>query len=81
MILALQLPRSGRRAKPGVVGFDVLEEGESIVAPLLIVTRHTRARTLRGDLVDDEGKRRPVRVVWPQFKVGAYLDVTLGVQR
>jgi len=63
------------------VGFDVLEDGESIVAPLLLVTRYTRARTLRGDLVDDEGKRRPVRVTWPRFKTGAYLDVTLEVRR
>lgn len=81
MILALRLPRAGRLAKPGVLGFAVQSDGEGrqVRAPLLLVTRRTRARRLRGHLVDDDGARRPVAVTWPGLAVGAYLNVTLEV--
>ena len=80
MILALRLPRAGRRSKPGVVGFDVSDgEGCQLRVPLLVVTRRTRARTLRGHLVAPTGDRQPVRVNWPRLDVGAYTNVTLEV--
>lgn len=79
MILALRLPRAGRKAKPGVVGFDVSDGEGHLRVPLLVVTRRTRARTLRGHVVADSGDRRPVRVSWPRLDPGAYLDLTLEV--
>lgn len=79
MILALRLPRSGRKAKPGVLAFDAKEEGGRIRAPLLLVSRRTRARALKGHLVTEGGERRSVRVAWPRLDRGLYLDVDLEV--
>lgn len=69
-------PRSRR---PDILGFAVQRDGGSLRVPLLAVTRKTRAKTLKGALVDADGARTPITVSWPTLAVGAHVNTTLEV--
>ncbi len=82
LILAVTLRGSRlrpRSRKPDILGFAVTLEEGSLRVPLLVVTRATRARRLRGVLVDRDGSKTPVTFSWPALAVGAHPDTTLEV--
>lgn len=69
-----------RSRKPDILGFAATSTGEgNLRVPLLVVTRKTRARRLRGHLVNEAGERTPITIAWPALRVGAHPDTTLEV--
>jgi len=83
MILAVTLRGSRgrpRSKRPDILGFNATSEGEGrLRVPLLVVTRTTRAKTLKAALVDADGVHTPITVRWPTLAVGAHLNTTLEV--
>lgn len=83
MILTATLRGSKRRRrsrKPDILGLAVQRDEEGhLHAPLLIVTRATRARSLKCRLYHAEGDTESVTVTWPALAVGAHQLVTLEV--
>lgn len=82
VILAVTLRGSlvrRRSRKPDILGFAVSREEGNLRVPLLVVTRVTRAKRLRGHLVDREANRTPITITWPALAVGAHTNQTLEV--
>ncbi len=82
MILAVTLRGSRgrpRSKRPDILGFAASVEEGRLRAPLLIVTRATRAKKLSAALVDADGVHTPITVRWPALAVGAHKNQTLEV--
>lgn len=82
MILAVTLRGSRgrpRSKRPDILGFAATVEEGRLRVPLLVVTRTTRAKTLKAALVDADGVHTPITVRWPTLAVGTHKDQTLEV--
>ncbi len=68
-----------RSRKPDILGFAVERLEGNLRVPLLVVTRRTRARRVRGVLVERDGSKSTVNLAWPALAVGAHQSLTLEV--
>lgn len=45
--------------------------------PALAVTRHSRAKTVRAVLFNEQGHKQALTLTWPQLRPGVHEEVTL----